>query len=260
MLSFRGYAYQESSYADGTPTPTERCYSTTSTNTPLSTVESMQWWNNGTVVDANAVSIRWHSEDFSTAPPGSHGGGEALSDTAWAGIGVGVTFGVFIAITLGMVIFLSRKKRNHQRVAKYISVQSSNDERLGGEFEKPLYFRNDPSLWSTWNAIGLDSWSYETIAVGFSVACFVAILCVLQVNLPRCRIRLTLINQQLDLQRTVDTSTTQRNHFEHSSIDSGDCLKVLADVCGGGVHCSIEMGVISDVSQVVITNPVVRQC
>lgn len=186
MPSYRGYAYRNDSDLvidnPNLPTAAERCYSTTSMNTPLATAGSTAWWGHGSIINANAVSIRWHSEDFSTAPADSRGeGSTALSDTAKVEIGVGVTFGAFVVITLAVVMLVSRKQRSQKRAAESISFQPFNDER--GELVKQSVFRSDSSLPSTWSAVELDSWSLESIAVCFSVACFVAIFCVLQVNL-----------------------------------------------------------------------------
>lgn len=176
VLSPRGYTYDVPS-PPFNPYTTEGCYSTTLMTTPSSTAHL---WSKD-IVRADAVSIRWTSGDFSTAPADSCGGRSALSVTAKAGIGVGVTFGAFILITIGVVILLSRTRRKSKQVQNYTSIQSSNDERE--KAEKESYLRNDSSSWSTWNALVLDTWSFEAIAIYFSVACFVAILCVLQVNI-----------------------------------------------------------------------------
>ncbi|KAJ6021486.1 hypothetical protein N7540_006990 [Penicillium herquei] len=175
-----GYTYQES-LTNASPTSTELCYSSISMYTPFNTAGSTQFGGNEDLVNAYAVSIRWSSEDFSTGPADSHGGRSALSATSKAGIGVGATFAVFTAMTLGAVILLSRRKRGQQQISRHASMQSFNDSDATGEIEKQAGFRDHLSLRSTWSIIELDSWSSEAIAICFSVACFIAIFCVLQI-------------------------------------------------------------------------------
>lgn len=133
------------------------------------------------LVNAFAVSVRWKSEDFSTTAPQAGGGHKSISTDAKAGIGIGVTAGVLICIIIGLTIFLSRRKKSRASATGYTSVRVSNNEEKGvsGEQKETSSKKDDSPRWSI---LGFDSWLYECIAVCLSIACFVAIICLLQVS------------------------------------------------------------------------------
>ncbi|KAJ5116552.1 hypothetical protein N7456_000900 [Penicillium angulare] len=68
-----------------------------------------QQWRLSDYIYTHDVSIKWKSDDFSTASADSRKGRDALSTTAKACIGVGVTFGAFIIMTL-TVIYNGKQK------------------------------------------------------------------------------------------------------------------------------------------------------
>ncbi|KAJ5757570.1 uncharacterized protein N7511_006264 [Penicillium nucicola] len=102
-----------------------------------------------------------------------------LSNAAKVGIGLGISIGVFLAATLAFGCFcLQRRKRQQQNNAAEYSpcrqqLDSQNDE--GGKRQ------NQTMSLSSWASIAMDSWYYETIALCFSIACFMATICVLEV-------------------------------------------------------------------------------
>ncbi|PWY73124.1 hypothetical protein BO94DRAFT_607607 [Aspergillus sclerotioniger CBS 115572] len=80
----------------------ERC---TSTAPQLATSTSNPTQRNQGLVAANAVSVKWSAEDFSTSSTDSQSRHDSLSVTAKASIGISVTFGFFIVIVLAFTVY-----------------------------------------------------------------------------------------------------------------------------------------------------------
>nr|WDW19291.1 DUF3176 [Penicillium meliponae] len=198
MLLFRGFTYNADIY--GRPYQAEFCQSLTAIKTPTTSSHrpaSTRWPDKATVF-AYGVEVRQADGDFSPPVPHSH----HLSTEQKAGIGIGVTLGVFVLFLIGLILFYAWRKRTQQRAARYTPIQQPSME---AKQETPevtqLASRDEPPPPSIGKAVQLDSWMYEWIAVCFSVACFVAIFCVLQIyngqltpSLPRERTLNTIVS------------------------------------------------------------------
>ncbi|KAE8153561.1 hypothetical protein BDV25DRAFT_149089 [Aspergillus avenaceus] len=154
---------------------TEAC--TSSASSSATSTGSMTQSFDGQI-GADPVRIIWRSEDFSPSSANAQGGHASLSNDAKAGIGIGVTLGVFIIFICALTSFYLFRKRNQRPATNYTLVQVSKDEE---KVQRSSSAQNVPSNRSPWLTLGFDSWIYESIAVCFSIACLVAIVCILQI-------------------------------------------------------------------------------
>jgi hypothetical protein len=102
-----------------------------------------------------------------------------LSNAAKFGIGFGIPIGVFLAAALAFGYFcLQRWKRQQQNNA---AEYSPCDQELDGQNDESGKRQNQAMSLSSWASMTMDSWYYETIALCFSIACFIATICILEV-------------------------------------------------------------------------------
>jgi preprotein translocase subunit SecG len=134
---------------------------------------------NASYVFSDPVSITWSLSDRSTASSASGTNHSILSTRKQAGILVGVTMGVLLLfiITFGL-FFLRPRQRKHPK-----TDLSKKEKHRGNEEYEPTTISNPirASSWTSWRSMTVDTWFYETIAICFSLICFIAIFLILVV-------------------------------------------------------------------------------
>ncbi|KAJ5552318.1 hypothetical protein N7494_001696 [Penicillium frequentans] len=129
-------------------------------------------------MDFPAVLLRWDDAESSSPSPNPT---KHLSVAGKAGIGIGVTMGVLLGFLIGFSLFYFKRRRTH--VAARDQEPSQEHQLLhyghSGSIQKNAH---SPSAHHHhWSSVLLDSWFYESIAVCFSIASFIAIFCTLLV-------------------------------------------------------------------------------
>lgn len=130
-------------------------------------------WNEQTY--APQVSIRWRDSDFTKPTAASTTQSQELSTGAKAGIALGVTSAILIAMIFGFSLFFLRQKRQHELSSSEPLVDGEN----GKSKTKKTNQTPAESRWCLWRSMSYDSWFYETIAICFSAACLAATACLL---------------------------------------------------------------------------------
>lgn len=132
-----------------------------------------------TPIYAEAVMIKWRSEDFTPATSTPEAKNDLPTNTQ-AGIAVGVTAGASLLVIICFGLFCLRRSRSNKSnrdSTKYGKIPGGDGE----DSSKRKSVHTPSPVWLSWNAATLDTWFYETIAIFLSVICFIAIFAILQV-------------------------------------------------------------------------------
>jgi hypothetical protein len=134
---------------------------------------------NASYVYSDYVSVTWSLSDRSTTSSASSTNHSVLSTSTQAGIVVGATMGGLLLFVIAFGLFFLRpRQRKHPK-----TDLSQREKRLSNEEYGPTTISNpiQASSWTSWRSMTLDTWFYETIAICFSLICFIAIFLILQV-------------------------------------------------------------------------------
>lgn len=107
-----------------------------------------------------------------------HSEHSSLSTSTKASIALGVTFGVLMVIITALIMFLFHRRKKQGPRGGYTPVRLSNYEK---KVIKPPSLQDVTHHRFLWGTLGSDSWIYESIAVCLSIACLIAIACILLV-------------------------------------------------------------------------------
>jgi hypothetical protein len=138
--------------------------------------------SNASYVYSDHVPITWSLSDRSTASSASSTNHSVLSTSTQAGIVIGVTIGALLLLMIAFgIFFLRQRQRKHPK-----TDHSKNEKRLGNEEDGPTTISipiraSNWRSWRSWRSMTLDTWFYETIAICFSLICFIAIFLILEV-------------------------------------------------------------------------------
>ncbi|OQE21836.1 hypothetical protein PENSTE_c011G10254 [Penicillium steckii] len=183
---------------------------------------------------AELVSIRWRPEDFATATstPNTK---DSLSAGQQAGIAVGVTTAASLLIMISLAVFCLRRSRSknfEKDSAKYGKIPQGDEE----DYLKRKSVSKDSPVSLTWNAVSLDTWFYEAIAIFFSLRCFTAMLSISVGTAAKLSL-LIVVGECIAQLRWMSLQSAPRPLFSVQAYDSasrgpwGSIQMIVRDKC-----------------------------